>query len=748
MSSQKSKAVNQTLEQNQNQLSTQSGSEQHSSSWLCTPNPDRHQYGESFTVSKGSESEAGTFHVENGMADDKTSLSLDQNKKYFLKIPVTKNAGCYNEISHEISKEGHNKDDINNAKARLDNWNKTELGSVNKTLYVFEIVEMIGEITMVSNNNNDQALHGLVYKYVESIAQEGNPVKSLQLKDLNNKIGKDSKLFLQFARSFAYAIQKIHNQSIVHSFIVPRNIIPTVVATSVIGNEDNPNKIEIHPYTLVGFGYAKMGTSSGRSNNTLLLDDRSNEDRLYLAPEYKTPNEYGGHWFPADIYSVGAILYATLCYGLVTSASGNNLLEEDRVKLAEEARDKLAEEARDKLAKAERDTKQLIDSVLLEAPRDVLRLKKLIDINLDIAARTLIQENENILKIIDQCLRYNPEDRFSCAEELIEAIELAIEAETTPTSNSSNCDAENADIKTAYNILNELELNKILPKFLIDHEPANNTDNPVVLEGGAGCSSISSDCTNNVFLIGLMKERLDSFRGDRQKLQLGHFEVFGSRDKIISSLCRMLCSSDDNYEYHYWLSENLGPLGRFLTMNKHKARRGLKIKRLFLVDVENFQLLKADEQSMLLDHLKAQKDTNEYLRAKNENDADGFEVRVKFVESSDINSFEREGNTVGYLKPAGNSTSSINSLSLCLNFYSVTTSEWRYGKEYVSRKITKVRYMVPKQNQLNKFISKFNLNWEDAITLDTYINKGRFNSGDKEVDQFQMDKVDLRRLIS
>lgn len=690
------------------------------------PISDQDQYGDSFEVK---------FNLKTGQSheliDDAKLRSIielplitDRNSKsdsisVFLKVPWWDKSLRHNQerLREEIAKEITNKEVIARAKERIEERNRQSRHKTSECSQApwcdFNIPKMLSQIPseLFPPSEIPSDLTGVFYEFVPGTSFERDKFQTVQ-----SKI-KSSRKFLEFALEFAYAVQKIHNQSIAHSFIVPRNIITLSEAMSQVASQAESNNssktTKKTSFFIVGFGYARLGDTTGRNRQDNPQFEIAENDKLYLAPECKETNSYGSFWFPADIYSIGAILYAMLC--------ANGAYREPKVKIIE-------------------DEAILIQSVLRNPPRDVARLKRLIRKNLQIAAPKIVSENENILKIIDHCLRYNPEDRFSCAEELIELIDIALQAEPNNQQSVPRTDPE--AIKQAFNTLQMASDD--LPTMLLKRSS----------------EQAEREYSANQFLQALVKEMLEDFRTEQAKMQSGHLEIYGSRDKIITSLCRMLCVSGKGFVYntmtipHYWLENNLGPLGRFLTMNKHMVRRGLQTKRLFLVDTDNFHLLDADEQQMLLDHLEAQEDVETYINSNkeesNQNSTNGenvasinkdygsFNVRVLAVSSDEINTFERDGKTVGYLGMEESSETNTNEggkavsqpTDLCLSFYSSTSSEWDYGKEYVTRHISKVRYWVPhpsdetKKAKLEKSKKIFTLSWDKGIPLAEYIGKG------------------------
>jgi serine/threonine protein kinase len=428
---------------------------------------------------------------------------------------------------------------------------------------------------------------------------------------------------LNFAYGLAVAIQKLHNQGVAHSYLAPRNLIALAAAARrTIGH------CEI---AIVGFGYSKVSDLlAGKPGQN---DEEG--DLYFRAPECREPTA-GSFWYPADIYSLGALLL-------------DWILGRDKAK-----------------------------TVLENLPRDVRSLKSSIAWSLedsDNSRKEYLSKNQNIAKIIDSCLRFDVEDRISCIEDLLDMI------------------------RTARHV-----------------DPRHHTRQP--LKGGASRGKSGStgkepkaeaikalreysESRANPFQLLFSNEVVTRVTHELESVEANHIEIFGGRDRIISSLCNLLGAAKDGDEYctltlpDYWSDGNLGSNGRFLSMNKHAATQKVMIRRVYLVD-RQFHELTESEQYILEQQVW--------------NDA-FWKVRVRVVGENDdeIASFEENGSTVAYLqrteskkesKKVGTTTKPTHGDQdlneyVALNFFSSADVTLHGGKPVVRRQIKKVRFWSP-----------------------------------------------------
>jgi serine/threonine protein kinase len=485
--------------------------------------------------------------------------------------------------------------------------------------------------------------------------------EDLSKKNVLSQYPKTASSFLNFAQGLTRAVQLIHNNGVLHSFLVPRNIIKSK-------KQDR--------YTIVGFGYSSFCDSRHHAPPLKVSDT----DRCYRAPECTQMENLGALWLPVDIYSIGAILYQL--------ATGN-----------------------------------IPNKVEAQLPRDVNRLKehiydKLSDRKSDYEKPSkLFTDNENILKILDRCLRFKPEDRFSCAEELIETLEIAEQATGVP-----------AGRKGSRNVGKQSNIR--IHEILVDIASKNHAKTNLHSSGNIPTIAAATKPTNlNHLFDSLLKGWADKAVEDAERMQRGHHEIYGHRDVLVTSLCRLLAGAKNGNIYRtmtlpsYWTDNNLGSNGRFLTMNKHMARQGLKIERIFLVN-KPFHELTEREQEILEFQLEAERNVNKRPIKGT------FKVMVKEIKNEkELTDFETNGTLVAYLESsdAPDHTKPVPKNCLCLNFVSHGHYEWLNGRKMIEHSIKKVRYWIPKDDFRKQAFETsqkaFNDKWQNAISLEEYIGK-------------------------
>jgi serine/threonine protein kinase len=473
---------------------------------------------------------------------------------------------------------------------------------------------------------------------------------------------------LRFAHNLARALQVLHNQGVVHSFLVPRNLLCERKPFDFTGT-----------FNLVGFGYARLFDSQGKTALPSAFPDR---DRFFRAPETRARDTYAAYWFPADIYSIGALLYYLLL----------------------------------RLRKSDEEARNLLTNL----PADARRLKAQISETLSKAVPSIIRENENILKIIDSCLRSDQEQRFSCVEELMEAVEIARTAGEKPP-----------DL-TLKGVATEEDAAKDIASVRI-----------------VGRGDVAQPRYFHYLRHALAVDVVQKY----SSLERGHLEVYGSRDRIVQSLCGLLASAKPKHVYGtvtlpgYWTDENLGSTGRFLTMNKHMVRLGVHIHRVFLVN-KKFHELSEVEQAILEAQLAAVEAIEK--EKKDHRNYGEFTVHVLEVDNeSVIADFENVGSTVAYLGglPGEEKDPRLQpnpEETVCLNFFSTAKAHWSKGRVLVTRTIKKVRYWVPTKEAEKRFqenFKTFRKYYDDGKSLQTYVKGGC----EVNVEDIDLDRV-LRNL--
>jgi len=523
---------------------------------------------------------------------------------------------------------------------RLLYWGDLQVGTETSPCLVYEHAEQVmnNEDALIEHTNPKKEM---LQSHAYSVRKRG-PDKT----EMSNAV-------LRFARRFARAIQVVHNQGVVHSYLVPRNIL---------SSHQRGRSFDFSgDFSIVGFGYARLCDVQGKQLRKIKI---AAEDKCFRAPETRKRDTSKAFWFPADIFSIGALLY----YLLLRSGGDRH--------------------------------KRAIAS-LKQLPIDPRRLRDYVARELKRALPSIVLENENILKIIDNCLRYDQEQRYSCVEELLDAIELA-----------ENAGTPQKETKLELRAVRRTEPGK--PKVNVQLWWRPDLPSPRHIA---------------VFHNQIGTELLQRLRS----IQHGHLEIYGSRDRIVHSLCALLSSAKRGDSYHtvtlpnYWTDENLGSSGRFLTMNKHMVRQGVNIQRIFLISdsIESFHQLPESEQVVLEAQLRAQKEiAEEQERWKIDPESYGeFEIFVKPVPENKIAEFETVGETVAYLKE-DSTTKDKPSPAVCLNFFSTATARRSKGEVLVNRIIKKVRYWWPigsdRSTRLKENEEAFKKLKTDATSLKTF----------------------------
>jgi serine/threonine protein kinase len=198
------------------------------------------------------------------------------------------------------------------------------------------------------------------------------------------------------------------------------------------------------------------------------------------------------------------------------------------------------------------------------------KLKEIIHETIREANAGLLRENEGIAKIIDKCMRQDPHDRYFCAENIL------------------------ADLDT----------------FKFAHSEVESPRKQFGESSATIRATFAAVVDQNKLFADIIQKNLDMLARHSVSMRREHFEIYGDRDEIIDHLCRYLSTLRRGDEYltvtqpSYWRKNNLGTNGRFFTMNKIMARRGVIIRRVFLVSdddrtrAESLDILKAHQQAV------------------------------------------------------------------------------------------------------------------------------------------------------
>ena len=295
----------------------------------------------------------------------------------------------------------------------------------------------------------------------------------------------------------------------------------------VVHGDIRPNNIRLEKvgqkllYRIVGFARSFLLDQAFHTSGGKL------PAHPYRAPECVTSKTY---WYtPADIYSLGGVLYY-----LVT---GDNPPE---------------------------------------AVPDVKQLKNTILRNIKAKNPELYRQNEGIIKVIDKCMRFNPEERYAYAESVYSALQT------------------------------------------FDYSYQSHVDIPTLKDALAAVKKKSESLVNDksTFFGNIILQKLSLLREGLEAIENGHYEIYGDREEIIDSLVRYLSVLEPGDQYltvtkpAFWTPQNLGINGRFLTMNKVMATKGVIVRRVFLLteeetrkdsdrkcDLNTFEILSAHKQA-------------------------------------------------------------------------------------------------------------------------------------------------------
>lgn len=337
----------------------------------------------------------------------------------------------------------------------------------------------------------------LVYEWIDGEPLEHTPVReSLGSEGADPASGPGKEDWFGFALKLAETVRRLHNHGFLHSYIVPRNILVQK------GTND---------FGLVGFGYSSLSIESSSKPHQVIPSDRA-----FRSPELDAGVALDAIWYASDIFSIGAVLFYVLI--------GNE---------SEVYDDEGSFKYRDKVDELKADVRKALTAV----------------------SSTGTPGNDNVAKIIDNCLRYDPDDRFETVEDLIEAIKIAKNSVGEP---------QTSDV----------------------------------------------DSTIGSFFKALARQKEEENKSVQERItQRHHYEIYGSRTKIIEGLCRMVGALPKGSVYRtitlpsYWTQNNLGPDGRFLAMNKMVAKRGVRIERIIRSPTKNKR--SSGHREMLLSLSKA-----------------------------------------------------------------------------------------------------------------------------------------------
>jgi len=229
---------------------------------------------------------------------------------------------------------------------------------------------------------------------------------------------------------------------------------------------------------------------------------------------------------------------------------------------------------------------------------DIDELKNTITDNVGRTNYRLYNDNPGVVDIISRCLRFSDRDRTRS----VEAVLQDLESFSVRSANIPLVESANKLVTVARNI-----------------------------ESG-----------KNILFSSLASLRMRQLERELGKMQRGLYEIAGDHEEIARGLTQFLSLLGQGDQYltvtipSFWHPQNLGINGRFLTMNRLAAQRGVALKRIFLLTEEDEQNDKHLKE-ILSSHHRVMSELNG-MGVSTEKLGKGFYTGVKKMEPE-----EREG---------------------------------------------------------------------------------------------------------
>lgn len=229
----------------------------------------------------------------------------------------------------------------------------------------------------------------------------------------------------------------------------------------------------------------------------------------------------------------------------------------------------------------------------------------------------LLLENECVADVILRCLHFHIEDRANTASEIIDLIDILQKAGLADVVSTDEFEEEILQVQKDINRL-ESSINRIFQPFIL--------------------------------------ESIRAVRRTLTDIQSGRFvPVVGDREEMIRGIMRYLALLRSGDEYYtltipsFWSSQNLGTDGRFLRLNKLIAKRGVTIRRVFLVT--EAEIADEDVSKVLEAQQKAMQEVPVEIRKDDWNPSfGGFYTGFVVVSPSERDKLIRYGHHVGIAK--------------------------------------------------------------------------------------------------
>jgi serine/threonine protein kinase len=517
------------------------------------------------------------------------------------------------------------------------------------------------------------------HKQIPALLEEyvdGTPLDKWLTKLKSTKISEKQFLavWLMLAFPLTNIVRRLHNHGVIHGWIQPRHIILKKSWNTILhkGVEEITDECatlvnEVH---LVGFGTSAFLFEPERGEVTR----RIMKPDPFAAPEVKREGRVEGLFsYPVDLFSLGATL---LLIALDMRRPGFN---PETLRPIFEAQ-----------------TVERLKRAVAESLRDVQ------------------WTTESVARIVDKAIRPDQEDRFLCAEEMLQFILNAADADLREHLLNAVLSREEVDEPIE-------ELGQHLTAAVAKRDDAVKSIPNIAGSGATG------------FLTYFFKDRVYetcAWQGLSAFNEKGHLEIYGSRDTLLDWLCAFmgLLQKGDQYCTRtipaYWTDNNLGATGRFLVKNKDLAIEGVEVKRLFMV-THDFDELAINEQMALLEQRLACTSVWEELEKKKRPRSE-YDVRVmKVSEVGDLLQVERRHQFVAYVKFGEESESKWRGQQVGFSFMSHGGQYQEFDKGYLRAQITKLRFRSMSQDEDDTFATqKFVTDFKMARALDEYLNTG------------------------
>ena len=664
---------------------------------------DLEAYHGSWKVKLMPKASGGTFPDRTNLVIEAEDQSAPE-KKLFVKLAYSDGGGGeeFSRVRRHIDEEVENLRHI----TKLEDNNTDDSDISHK---VGHVAQIIAQATLyVKTKEGYSRFPALIEKHVEGVSLEDWMKKWWEGDTITNE--DTPRKLLQLWTIFAFAcsniVRRIHNRGVIHGWIQPRHIILSEnwkslsleMLPEIRSDHELISKL-LTGVHLVGFGTSAIVFDPDKGDDA----KRLMEDEVFAAPELRNSGTIDGIFsYPVDLFSLGAILLYTavgLIYPLKFEKDVNSPTEHPKPK----GKPKETESAPDEkkptrnLDEIEDIHLKIKDTIRAAGGGTVDEVKK----NVANALKDRGWPTEALARVIDKAMRKEREDRYLCAEEMMQFI---------------------------LNLLDDLQKEALLKHILPSEYTKKVTETLAsVLDPNRKHTNQPSDFLGRFFSSRVGE--VCAWQGLSAFSKSPHFEVYGSRDLLLDWLCSFMSYLRPGDEYctrtilPYWTDANLGSTGRFLVKNKDLVMDGVTVKRIFIV-AHDFAELPIDEQMALVGQREMQSElSNTKIR-------NGFKVRVRRAENlNKLMQVERRNQLVAFVKrkisEEGEKPEKFDYFGF--SFMSRGQRYQEFDESYLRASITKLRFrhldMSDKDDQLA--VEEFNATWNgDSVPLDEYLNYG------------------------